>query len=65
LIGDEVRSRRGYRTPDENYDPYTDPEYIRQRLNVKEGSKKDKSFDMEVAGLYLRRVDRMNRLKTD
>jgi hypothetical protein len=34
-------------------------------LNVKEGSKKDKSFDMEVAGLYLRRVDRMNRLKTD
>ena len=63
-IGDEVRRRRGYRKPDENYDPYTDPAYIRQRLNVKEGSKKDESFNMEVASLYLKRVDKMNRLKT-
>ena len=61
-IGDEVRKRRGYREPDENYDPYSDPAYIRQRLNVKEGSKKDESFNMEVAGLYLKRIDNMNRL---
>lgn len=55
-ITDEVKEKHFGTHPD-LYDKYTDPVYIRKRLSVAEGSAKDKDFDVDVAGVYLRRVD--------
>ena len=45
---------------DETYDKYADPEYLRKRLKIKPGSAADESFDPEMAGVYLRRIDTAN-----
>lgn len=60
-ITEEVREAKfgkGY----QDYDKYSDPEYVRKRLNVPEGSKKDEKFNVELAGVYLRRVDTDNKV---
>ena len=61
-ITDEVR-KSAFGQREENYDRYSDPAYIRKRLNVPEGSSKDESFDIELASHYLRRMDKMNKIK--
>ena len=45
---------------EDTYDKYADPEYLRKRLNIKPGSAADASFDPEIAGIYLRRIDTAN-----
>ena len=54
----ETKFGKGY----QGYDKYTDPEYIRKRCNVPVGSKKDDKFNVELAGVYLRRVDTDNKM---
>ena len=63
-ITEEVREAKFGKVSEEHkdYDKYSDPAYIRKRLNVPEGSKQDEKFNVELAGVYLRRVDTDNKL---
>ena len=45
---------------DENFDKYSDPDYIRKRLNISKGSHADEKLDLDVAGVYLRKLDKNN-----
>lgn len=60
-ITDQVRKSNNVEQ-DEKYDKYTDPKYIRKRFNVPEGSSKDENFNVELAGIYARRLDAANKL---
>ena len=60
-ITEEVKEA-AFGSEHKNYDRYTDPVYIRKRLNVPEGSQRDEKFDVELAGVYLRRMDSSNSL---
>ena len=59
-ITEEVKESK-YGPGYQEYDKYTDPEYIRKRCNVPVGSKRDEKFNVELAGVYLRRVDTDNK----
>ena len=61
-ITDQVR-KSNHVEPDEEYDKYTDPKYIRKRFDVPEGSSKDENFNLELAGIYARRLDAANKLR--
>ena len=61
-ITDQVRKSNNVEQ-DEKYDKYTDPKYIRKRFNVPEGSSKDETFNVELAGIYARRLDAANKLR--
>ena len=61
-ITDQVRKSNNVE-PDEKYDKYTDPEWIRKRFRVKEGSSEDANFNVELAGIYARRLDAANKLR--
>ena len=62
-ITDRVREHHLGGPNDQEYDKYTNPDYIRKRLNISKGSAADENMDMEVAAAYLRRIDDKNRLK--
>jgi len=62
-ITDQVREHHLGGPVDQDYDKYTNPDYIRKRLNISKGSTADENMDMEVAAMYLRRIDEKNRLK--
>ena len=62
-ITDQVREHHLGGPVDQDYDKYTNPDYIRKRLNISKGSTAEKNMDMEVAAMYLRRIDEKNRLK--
>ena len=63
-ITDEVKAAKNEKMPDnDNYDKYSDPQYIRTRFNVPEGSSRDENFNVEVAGVYLRRMDSCSKIK--
>jgi len=61
-ITDQVREHHLGGPNDESYDKYTNPEYLRKRLNISKGSAADENMDLEVAAVYLRRIDEKNRL---
>lgn len=60
-ITDQVREQH-FGKHDESYDKYLDHEYVRSRLSIKRGSVADENFDPDVAGVYLRRIDKYNKL---
>ena len=61
-ITDQVREHHIGGPADQSYDKYANPEYIRKRLNISKGSAAEQNMDMEVAAVYLRRIDEKNRL---